>query len=262
MSLFISKLKVFALNWAINRCHSQLGLTPQHLSIEVTNRILASNECGLHEKKIVIADNKIVTYEHYSEPGNPFLSRKYDDFFRFLRSWFAPDISWMVEGWLIANPEYNNSHEMAKASGNWVNHFLWSNKKRTELIDAIYWELDNSMNAFPMRFVKLLIFGRYKYSYKTLGQELVGEWVTQDEAKLRYVFRQDGFTRYDDDQPKQFSYKIQTIRNRHLSLETTYLPNNSADTATLYFFDDCKSLEYRSGRYNVIWHRSDNLPNS
>lgn len=173
-----------------------------------------------------------------------------------MRSWFAPVITQMVQDWLINNPEYRAGQENAKATGDWMNHLIWSTQKSTELYDAIYWALDKYLNVFQMRLVKLFLFGRYKYSYKTMAQELMGEWITQDTSKLRYVFSKDGFTRFDDGQPRQFSYQIRVTRDRYLSLDTIYLPNNSAATATLYFFDDCRSLEYRSGSYTVIWRRN------
>lgn len=251
-------LKVYALKWAINRCCWYLRQPPQRLSIEFSNRHLTSSECGSHEKKIVIGDNAIVTYEHYSEPGNPFLSNRYEDFYSFLRSWFGPTITKVVQDWFMTNPEFLASLEKAKASGDWRDHLMWSANKSKELYDALYWGLDKYLNTFPLQLVKLLLFGPYKFSYKALHQELIGEWVTQDAAKLRYVFDKDEFIRYDEDQPKQFSYRIRVVRNRYLSLDTIYLANKNADVATLYFFDNCKTLQYRSGSYSVNWQRSDN----
>lgn len=261
MTLPLARLKIFALTWAINHCRSKLGQAPQRLSIETTNRPLAPNECEQHEKKIVIGDKVIVTYEHYSEPGNPFLSYRYEDFYHFMRSWFAPTITRMIQDWLITNPEYQAGQEKAKASGDWVNHMLWSTQKSTEGYDAVYWSLDKSLSVLPIRLVKLLLFGCYKFSYRDLEKELIGEWISQNDA--RYVFGKDRFTCYDEKgQPKQFSYRIRAIRDRYLSLDTVYLSNNSANnatnSATLYFFDDCRTLEYRTGSYTTIWRRSDN----
>lgn len=112
----LSKLKAFALNWAINRCHSQLGQTSEHLPILATNKGLAPSECEMHEKKIVIEDNAIVIYEHYSEPGNPFLAYRHIDFRDFMRAWLKPMINRAADDFLITIPEYRLSYEKAKAA--------------------------------------------------------------------------------------------------------------------------------------------------
>jgi len=179
-----------------------------------------------------------------------------------MRSWFSLTITSIVQDWLTVNPEYRTGEEKAKASGAWLDHLMWTAKKSQELYDAMYWGLDKNLNSFSIRLVKFLLFGRYKFGDRALAQVLIGEWITHDAAKLRYVFSKDGFTRYDEGQPKQFSYRIRVMRNRYLSLDTTYLANNNSDTATLYFFDDYKALEYRSGNFSVIWRRSDDMSNT
>jgi len=255
----LSKLKTFTLTWTINQCRSRLGQSHQRLSIECSNRRLTPTDCAPHEKKIVIEENAIVTYEHYSEPGNPFLINRYEDFYSFLRSWLAPIITKMVQDWFTTNPKFLADRKKAKASGDWNDHLLWSAQKSKELYDAIYWGLDKYLNTFPIQLVKFMLFGPYKFPYKALNKELIGEWITQDAAKLRYVFDKDVFTRYDDGQPKQFSYRIRVMRNRYLSLDTIYLANKSSDIVTLYFFDDGKTIQYRSGSYSVNWRRSNKI---
>lgn len=238
----IGKLKIFALNWAINRCRLQLGQAPQQLPIKVTNKHLAPNECGLDEKKIVIGNNEISVYEHYVEPGNPFLRHGYGDFRYFMRTWLQPVISRAADDFLITIPEYKKSHEKAKAAYDWMPYFRLTFKDRIIVENAFRGNLEKLLVAFPMRLVNILLFGRYNYSFKALSQELIGEWVSGN-AKLRYVFREDGFTRYENDQPLECSYQIRTIGSRHLSLDTIFLPRKIPDSMTLYFFDDGKTIE-------------------
>jgi hypothetical protein len=251
----IAKLKISSLKWAVNRCCSQLKQPSQHLSIKVTNKGLAPSECGIDEKKIVIGSNEISIYEHYSEPGNPFLRHSYGDFRYFMRTWLKPVMFRAVDDFLITIPEYRYSYEKAKATGNWMSYFHLTLKDREVVENAFRQEFEKLLDIFQMRLIKLLLFGRYNHSFRTLSQELLGEWI--DSSKLRYVFSQDGFVRHDNDQPKEFSYQIHAIGNRHLSLNTICLSNNIPQTITLYFFDDGKTLEYSSGGYSTVCQRQD-----
>lgn len=82
----IEAKKIYALRRAIIYCLKELGVKVPLLSIHYCDSKLRPQDCGKYNREIVIGSDRIVVYYHYSEPGNPFCSNVYTDFYRFLLS--------------------------------------------------------------------------------------------------------------------------------------------------------------------------------
>ncbi len=255
----IAELKIEALAWAINYCRTQLGLAPQRLLIECSNKRLEGKDCGNHERKIVIGDIQIVTYEHYSQPGNSFRESRYKDFFAFLRSWIADEIRIQLIIRRSQDSVLLACHEQAKATGIWTDYMKLAILQEKEQSTLLYRSLDEILKSTPMKLAKTLLFGEYKFLPISPHEALVGEWITQYSEPSIRIFEEFNFTIYHRISPaERYSYRVLEADDRYVKIETTFLTSGKSQEETLYFFDDYKMVQYGYGSAE-IWSRREGV---